>query len=116
LVLSNDLCRLATETSSGWPNCVPVGYVYLKGKFFVPANRASRKVRNVEGNPKATLLIGEGESKEHGIMIECNTRVLYGSSASKMREYMRKVKHWQNDARTVIIRLDPLRKASWFKD
>jgi len=95
---------------------VPVSYVYLKGKFFAPAHRASRKVRNIERNPKATILIDEGESKEHGLMIECNATVLYGSSASKMREYMRRVKHWQNDARTVIIRLNPLRKASWFRD
>jgi len=116
LVRSNDLCRLATQSSSGWPHCVPVSYVYVKGKFFVPASRASRKVRNLEGNPKATILIDEGESKEHGLMIECDTTVLYGSSASKMREYMRRVKHWQNDARTVIIRLNPLRKASWFRD
>ena len=116
LVRSNDLCRLATKSSSGWPHCVPVSYVHLEGRFFVPANRASRKVRNIERNPKATLLIDEGESKEHGIMIECNSTILYGRSASKMREYMRKVKHWQNDARTVVIRLDPLRRASWFKD
>ena len=116
LVRSNNLCRLATKSSSGWPHCVPVSYVYIKGKFFVPANRASRKVRNIERNPKATILIDEGESKEHGLMIECDTTVLYGSSASKMREYMRRVKHWQNDARTVIIRLNPLRKASWFRD
>ena len=79
LVRSNDLCRLATKSSSGWPHCVPVSYVYLK------ANRASRKVRNIERNSKATLLIDEGESKEHGIMIECNATVLYGSGARKMR-------------------------------
>jgi len=85
LVRSNDLCRLATKSSSGWPHCVPVSYVYLKGKFFVPANRASRKVINIERNSKATLLIDEGESKEHGIMIECNATVLYGSGARKMR-------------------------------
>ena len=84
--------------------------------FVVGTGRPSQGERAETTSTKATILIDEGESKEHGLMIECDTTVLYGSSASKMREYMRRVKHWQNDARTVIIRLDPRRTANWFRD
>ena len=115
LILSNDLCRLATVSSSGWPHCVPVGYIFQDGAFHVPANRGSRKVKNLERNPRCTLLIDEGEEEESGIMIECNSTIFSGREADEMREHMRRVKGWQNDEETVIVRLDPLRKASWFE-
>jgi len=90
-----------------------MGYVFLSGLFHIPANKGSRKVRNLERDPKATLLIDEGE---HGLMIECSSKILYDQSASAMRKYMRRVKSWQNDENTAIIRLKPLRKASWFRE
>ena len=116
LVRSNDLCLLATNGSSGWPHCVPVAYVFLTGLFHIPANKGSRKVRNVKRDPKATILVDEGEHREHGLMIECSSTVLYDQSADQMRKYMRRVKSWENDENTVIIRLKPLRKASWFRE
>ena len=116
LVRSNDLCRLATNSSSVWPHIVPLGYVFLSGLFHIPAKKGSRKVRNLERDPMATLLIDEGEDREHGLMIECSSKVLYDQSANAMRKYMRRVKGWQNDENTVIIRLKPLRKTSWFRE
>ncbi len=116
LIRSNDLCRMATTSSSGWPHCVPVSYVFQNGLFHVPANRGSRKVRNLERDSKATLLIDEREHREYGLMIECSSTILYDRSAIRMREYMRRVKGWQNDENTVIIQLKPLRKASWFRE
>jgi hypothetical protein len=47
-------------------------------------------------------------------MMECEPKILIGAKAKKFRDYMRRVKGWQNDATTVIIVLTPLRKASWF--
>ena len=93
-----------------------MGYVFLFGLFHIPANKGSRKVRNLERDPMATLLIDEGEDREHGLMIECSSKFLYDQSASAMRKYMRRVKGWQNDENTVIIRLKPLRKTSWFRE
>ena len=95
---------------------MPVAYVFLTGLFHIPANKGSRKVRNVKRDPKATILVDEGEHREHGLMIECSSKFLYDQSASAMRKYMRRVKGWQNDENTVIIRLKPLRKTSWFRE
>jgi len=116
LVRSNDLCRLATNNTNGWPHIVPMSYVFLSGLFHIPANKGSRKVRNLERDPKATLLIDEGEHREHGLMTECSSKILYDQSANAMKKYMRRVKGWQNDENTVIIRLKPLRKTSWFRE
>ncbi len=47
-------------------------------------------------------------------MIECVSRILDGDEAEPFRVYMRKVKGWKNDEGTMIIKLTPLKKVSWF--
>ena len=48
------------------------------------------------------------------MVMECEPKILSGAKAKKFRDYMRRVKGWQNDETIVIIVLTPLRKASWF--
>jgi nitroimidazol reductase NimA-like FMN-containing flavoprotein (pyridoxamine 5'-phosphate oxidase superfamily) len=107
------VCRLSTISSNGWPHSVPVGYVYHRGKFYVPSSKDAKKVVNLARNAKATLVIDD-ELKEHGVMIECTARVLRGLAAERLIEHMRNVKGWKNDNSTVVIELSPIRKASWF--
>jgi general stress protein 26 len=113
LILSRDVCRLSTISSNGWPHIVPVSYVYLRGKFHIPTDRRAKKVRNLLKNSNATIVVDD-ERLEHGVMIECSSKILEGSKAQPLRDYMRKVKRWQNDETTAIIELTPSRKASWF--
>jgi general stress protein 26 len=113
LIGSKDILALSTVNQNGWPHCVPVSYVYLDDKFYVPANSKSKKIQNLRQNHRATILVDDAET-ESGVMIECESQVLTGAKAKKFRDYMRKVKSWQNDETTVIIALKPIRKASWF--
>ena len=113
LILSKDLCRLSTISSNGWPHSVPVSYVYLQGKFYIPSNGGAKKVRNLAKNIKATIVIDD-ERLEHGVLVECSSKIIEGEEANPLREHMRKVKGWQNDETTVVIELMPLRKVSWF--
>ena len=43
LIISKDILALSTVSQHGWPHCVPVSYVYLDGKFYIPANSKSKK-------------------------------------------------------------------------
>ena len=113
LVLSKDIGRLATISSDGWPHSIPVGYLYLHGKFYVPSAPNTKKIRNLKKNMKATLVIDD-EDTEHGLMIECNSKILEGIKAERFKRYMREVKRWQNNETTVVIELNPHRKVSWF--
>ena len=113
LIISEDILTLSTVSQHGWPHCVPVSYVYLDGKFYIPASSKSKKIRNLRRNHRATILVDEAET-ESGVMIECQSKILTGAKAKKFREYMRRVKGWQNDETTVIILLKLKRKASWF--
>jgi len=113
LILSRDVCRLSTISSNGWPHIVSVGYVYLRGKFYIPTDRRAKKVRNLAKNSNATIVVDD-ERLEYGVMIECSSKILEGNKAHALREYMRKAKRWQNEETTAIIELTPSRKASWF--
>jgi len=113
LILSRDVCRLSTISSNGWPHVVPVSYAYLRRKFYIPTDRRTKKVRNLAKNSNATIVVDD-ERLEHGVMIECSSKILEGSKAQPLRDYMRKVKRWQNDETTAVIELTPSRKASWF--
>jgi hypothetical protein len=109
LIGSKDILALSTVSQHGWPHCVPVSYVYRDDKFYVPASSKSRKVRNLLQNRRATILIDDVET-ESGVMMECNPKILTGVKAKKFRDYMRRVKGWQNDKTTVVIVLKPIRK------
>jgi general stress protein 26 len=78
-----------------------------------PTARRSKKVRNLAKNSNATIVVDD-ERLEHGVMIECSSKIIEGRKAQPQRDYMRKVKRWQNDETTAIIELTPSRKASWF--
>ncbi len=113
MILSKDVCRLSTTSPNGWPHSVPVGYVYMHGNFYIPSFRRAKKVANLWKNNAATIVIDD-ERTERGVMIECTSRILDGIKAQPFKEYMKKVKGWENDATTVVIKLEPLRKTSWF--
>jgi general stress protein 26 len=89
-----------------------VSYVYLRGKFYIPTDRRAKKVRNLLKDRKATIVVDD-ERLEHGVMIECGSKILEGDKAQPHREYMKKVKRWQNDETTEVIELTPSRKTSW---
>jgi len=113
LIESNDLLSLSTVSQNGWPHCVPVSHIFFDGKFYIPASSTSKKVRNLRQNHRATILVDDDET-ESGLMVECEPNILSGAKAKKFRDFMRRVKGWQNDETTVIIALTPMGKASWF--
>lgn len=113
IVGSTDIGRLGTVSKNGWPHVVPVGYVFSGGMFYVASDRSAMKMGNIRRIPRATLVI-DNEEREHGVMVECTVEVLPTDEADKWRRYMREKKGWRNDRRTAVLRLMPLRKASWF--
>ena len=106
VVATDDVGRLATVSKDGWPHVVPVSYVYSDGMFFVPSREDAVKIRNLKRSPRATLVI-DNEEQECGVMLECNPEILPAVEAEKWRRYMRDAKGWQNDGKTLAIRLKP---------
>src|SRR6266581_590178 len=86
LVRNHDLCRIATITADGWPHCVPVGYIYRTGKFYIPVSKRSKKTRNLKANPRASIVIED--EKERVLMIQGKVEVIEDERFSELRRWM----------------------------
>lgn len=115
IVLSHDICRFSTNERNGWPHCVPVSYVYSRGRFYLPVTNNSRKAKNARRDNRTSVVIDD-EKTESGLMIRCYASVVEGQRLSKLKTWMRKMTGWEigDSKEIVILELIPVRKSSWF--
>jgi PPOX class probable F420-dependent enzyme len=74
LLESERVVQVATHGPRGWPHVMPLWYVPRDGRVWAWTYAKSQKVRNLERDPRATLLIETGTeySELRGIQIEAN--------------------------------------------
>lgn len=62
----------------GWPHSMPLWYVVEEGRIRAWTFRKSQKVKNLERDPRATVLVEAGDdeySELRGVMYEAETRI-----------------------------------------
>jgi PPOX class probable F420-dependent enzyme len=61
----------------GWPHLMPLWYVPREGEIWIWTYAKSQKVRNLERDPRATLLIETGHeyTELRGVMIEAEAEI-----------------------------------------
>jgi PPOX class probable F420-dependent enzyme len=114
----------------GWPHSMPLWYVVRDGEIWVWTYAKSQKVRNLERDPRATLLIETGHeySELRGIQVEAEAelirepdRVLDFAKELTVR-YTEGIDSIEGDAaagleaqapKRVAIRFEPKRTATW---
>ncbi len=111
-VWSRDTCRIATVDRIGWPHCVPVGYLYKGGNFYIPANRKSKKVVNIRRNSFACIVIDD-EPPERGLMLQGRVVILEGERFRKLARWMGSKTGWTTGSESVMLVLSPEKKVSW---
>ena len=60
----------------GWPHSMPLWYLVEDGRILAWTFRKSQKVRNLERDPRATVLVEAGYDdygELRGVMLECET-------------------------------------------
>lgn len=72
--------RVAVVTSigpRGWPHAVPMWFVVRDGEIWIWTYGFSQKVRNLERDPRATLLVEAGEvyGELRGVMVEAEAEI-----------------------------------------
>src|SRR3954447_13346662 len=72
--------RVVIATSNGprgWPHSMPLWYVPRQGEVWIWTYAKSQKVRNLERDPRATVLIETGEEygELRGAMIEAEAEI-----------------------------------------
>ena len=77
LLDSERVVTVATHGPRGWPHLMPLWYVVRDGRIWVWTYAKSQKVRNLERDSRATLLVETGVeySELRGVQIEAEARV-----------------------------------------
>jgi PPOX class probable F420-dependent enzyme len=62
----------------GWPHSMPMWFVVRDGEVWMWTYRTAQKVRNLERDPRATLLVEAGDTYDQlrGVMIEAEAEIV----------------------------------------
>jgi PPOX class probable F420-dependent enzyme len=114
----------------GWPHSMPLWFVARQGEVWIWTYAKSQKVRNLERDPRATVLIETGHEygELRGAMIEAEAELhndletVLGFAEELTLRYADGIDSIDGDARAgleaqapkrVAIRFKPLRTSSW---
>lgn len=126
-------CEIATVSSlgpRGWPHSMPLWFLEREGEVWVWTYGKSQKVRNLERDPRATVLVeaGEAYAELRGAMIEAEAEIhrdeeTVGRFARGLgRRYAHRIGLEPEAAaesfapqvpKRVVIRFRPVRTATW---
>jgi PPOX class probable F420-dependent enzyme len=125
--------RIAVVSSlgpRGWPHSMPMWFVSREGEIWIWTYAKSQKVRNLERDPRATVLIETGReySELRGASIEAEAEVhhdfetVIGFAEELTLRYAGGISSIEGDAKAaleaqapkrVAIHFKPLRTATW---
>ncbi len=77
------ICRVATADGAGRPHVVPVCHVVHGGKIYFATERGSRKIRDLEANPRAAVAVDVySEEWAHllGVTVQGTVRLIRAGS------------------------------------
>jgi nitroimidazol reductase NimA-like FMN-containing flavoprotein (pyridoxamine 5'-phosphate oxidase superfamily) len=114
---------LSTIDKEGFPHSVPLGYFRLGRDIVMGVRDGTRKVANVESNPRVSVLLEDGSSMAdiRGVMFQGHARIVRESDEALQlaREGARArgvpENEWPTAPRTgaAYIRMTPVRTVSW---
>ena len=119
-----------THGPRGWPHSMPLWYVVRDGELWVWTYAKSQKVRNLERDPRATLLVeaGVAYTELRGVQIEALAHLhrdfdtVFGFAKELTVRYAEGIESVEGDAaealaaqapKRVAIRFEAIREASW---
>lgn len=121
---------VSTHGPRGWPHSMPLWYVPRDGRIWIWTYAKSQKVRNLERDPRATLLIETGTeyAELRGIEIEAEATLhrdfdtVFEFAKELTVRYAEGIDSVEGDAaealraqapKRVAISFEPVRVASW---
>jgi PPOX class probable F420-dependent enzyme len=130
LIESERVVVVASFGPRGWPHLMPLWYVPRDGQVWIYTYAKSQKVRNLERDPRATLMLETGHeySELRGVMIEAQAEVhrdietVYPLAEQLTLRYAEGLESVEGDAKAalqaqarkrVAVQFRPQRTATW---
>jgi PPOX class probable F420-dependent enzyme len=130
LLESERVAVISSIGPRGWPHSMPLWYVPRDGEVWIWTYAKSQKVRNLERDPRATVLVETGREygELRGAMIEAEGEIhrdfgtVIGFAEELTLRYAEGISSVQGDAKValeaqapkrVAIRFKPVRTATW---
>ena len=130
LLESERVVVVSSLGSRGWPHSMPLWYVLRDGEVWIWTYAKSQKVRNLERDPRATLLVETGHeyTELRGVMIEAEAEIhrdletVSGFGKQLTVRYAEGIESVEGDAvaaleaqaaKRVAIHFHPRRTATW---
>ena len=130
LLVSERVAIVTSNGPRGWPHSMPMWFVVRDGEIWVWTYAKSQKVRNLERDPRATVLVETGReyAELRGIMIEAEAEIhrdidtvaAFGEELTL--RYAEGIQSVEGDAaaalraqaeKRVALRFRPVRTATW---
>lgn len=125
----NLLGRLATASTDGQPHIVPVWFLWEDGAAWISSYRSTRKVIDLERNPKCALVVDVEDSAGGltAVMLEGRAELVSTPPAmvkGRIEEIYTKYlgpegvlekdpQEWLNSTENVLVKLTPTRVKAW---
>ncbi|HEX5761491.1 MAG TPA: pyridoxamine 5'-phosphate oxidase family protein [Solirubrobacterales bacterium] len=130
LLEAERIAVVSTNGPRGWPHSMPLWFVPRGGEVWIWTYAKSQKVRNLERDPRATVLIEAGHeyAELRGAMIEAEARLhrdfetVIGFAEELTMRYAEGISSVEGDAKAaleaqapkrVAIQLAAIRVATW---
>jgi PPOX class probable F420-dependent enzyme len=115
------IVNCATIGRDGWPHVMPLWYLLRERTLWVWTYAASQKVRNLERDPRATLLVQAGDAYEElrGVMFETEAVIERDTdlvAALGLAIYERYLDEVTDEVRATITKQAPKRVAIHFNE
>ena len=114
----NEVCRLATVSSTGAPHVVPVCFIFHEDFLYIATDYDTRKYKNIIKNPRVALVI-DVYRPNRGISIEGEVEILErGEEFKRVFDLFYEKFDWVRkdpwgEGEAPFLRIKPLKKVSW---
>lgn len=80
------IAKLATLDRDGLIHLVAMWFLHQDGRLFIPTSSTTRKIRNLERNPRSTVMIDDsrGGFDLRGVTLNGRAEILHGEAAREL--------------------------------
>lgn len=108
---------LSTLDPDGYPHTVPMGYFRYEGDFYMGSKHPTRKTRNIERNPRVSLLLENGRGKPEliGVLMQGQAEVIVDPARLLALKRTRDPAVTEVAEGIAYIRVRPERIVTWWR-